>query len=88
MERRGIPSATVAVEQLASTVGVAMASAHGFTNYPIATIRAEQDIAGTVDGSYTDVLGGAAGVRRLADRVADIWLRGPSGESIVEEEGR
>jgi len=85
MEHRGIPAATVAVAQLASTVGVAMAAAHGFPNYPIATIQAEQDIAGTVDGSYTDVLGGATGIGKLADRVAGIWLRGPSEEAIVGE---
>lgn len=76
MERRGVPAAAVAVQQLASTVGVAMATAHGVPDYPIAMISGDADIASTVDGAYTDALGGPAGVRRLAQTVANIWLHG------------
>lgn len=87
MERRGIPAAAVAVEQLASTVGVAMAAAHGVPDYPIAMIRSDADIAGTVDGAYTDVLGGSAGVSRLARTVASIWLTGSAHDPPASEEG-
>ena len=86
MERRGIPAATVAVRQLATTVGVAMAAAHGVPDYPIAMVTGDADVASTVDGAYTEALGGTAGVRRLARTVAGIWLAGTAYEAPTDHE--
>ncbi len=84
-ERRGIAAATVAVEQLASTVGVSMAAAHGLPGYPIAMMRGDWDLSRMADEGFKEGLRGASGVERLAREVADIWLTGTLPSVAVSE---
>jgi len=76
MERRGVPAAAIAVEQLARTVGMAMAMSHGVPDYPIVMIPMSADIASVVDDSYLQAIGGESEVDRLAEEVSNIWLHG------------
>lgn len=85
MERHGVPSAAIAVEQLAKTVGISMAAAHGFPNYPMAMVDTGQDIAGIVDGAYSEAVGGSEEIDRLADRISDIWRFGFNADDPKSE---
>lgn len=80
MERRGVPSAAVAVEKLARSVGMAMAMSHGIPDYPIVMIPMEADIATVVDGTYFTGDAGQKEIERLANEVAQVWLRGSQQE--------
>lgn len=76
MERRGVPAAAIAVEQLARTVGMAMAMSHGVPDYPIVMVPMDSDIASVVDDSYLTATGGGTQFDRFASEVANIWLHG------------
>lgn len=87
MEKRGIPAATVAVEQLARTVGVSMAAAHGIKDYPIAMVPTGDDIASSVDSSFIESIGGQQEVTRLARDVVSIWLSAALPSAPVKSQG-
>lgn len=76
MERRGVPAAPIAVEQLARTVGMAMAMTHGVPDYPIVMVPMEADIASVVDDSYQQATGAGTEIERFAQEVVNIWLHG------------
>lgn len=87
MERRGVPAAAIAVEQLARTVGMAMAMTHGVPDYPIVMIPMDADIASVVDGSYLSATGAGSEIDRFAREVASIWLHGVISEDADHAQG-